>query len=307
VWATDHCYDIMGTCARIRSTSIALAAQVDAALGRFVVPDDDPSESDICYNLVAGKAPTRRGQRGFHFLYLETLRLRRTTLVSELVAALIADLTMRLRRLLPNPDVYALTIGIVMRGDAAVLLTGVTPDATRRLVAAFCVRGYSYASGATLYVDPADRSWFPCPLPLVCADADEAAALRALGIAFPRADGADGAYPLVAELPPADATGSTTETSPASLRRPTSAIRAVVVETPTSDGAGAVEPLGRARAVMRLLERSANFQGRAAERPALVRDLLAHAATFELRRPAEDVPPSAATELAVRAVDRALE
>jgi len=307
VWATDHCYDIVGVRMRIRSTDVALAAQVDAALGRFAAPDGGLSESDICYNLVAGKAPTRRGQRGFHFLYLETLRLRRTTLVSELAAALIADLAARLPHLLPDPDVYALTLGIVMRGDAAVLLAGASPDATRRLVAAFRARGYSYASGATLYVDPADRSWFPCPLPLVCADADEAAALRVLGIAFPRADGPGDAHPLVAELPPADATGSTAHTTSAPLRRPATAIRVLVVETSAPDGADAVEPLGRARAVMRLLERSANFQGRAAERPALVRDLLAHAAMFEVRRPEGAGMAHIGDELAVRAVDRALE
>ena len=307
MWATDQYYDIVGVRVRIHCTSTALAAHVAAALGRFAVLGDGPSQSDVCYNLVAGKEPTRRGQRGFHFLYLETSRLRRTTLVSELIAGLVDDLAARLPGLLPDPDVYALIIGIVMRGDAAVLLAGATPVATRRLVAAFCARGYDYASSTTLYLDSADRSWFPCSLPLVCADADEAAGLRTLGIAFPGADGPGDAYPLVAELPPADATRSTAHTTSASLRRPAMAIRALVVETPTSDGAGAVEPLGRTRAVMRLLERSANFQGRAAERPALVRDVLAHAAMFEVRRPERAGTAHVGDELAVRAVDRTLE
>ncbi len=264
-------------------------------------------DSDICYNLVAAKAPTRRGQRGFHFLYLETARLRRTTLVSELVAALIDDLATWLPHLLPAPDVYAVRTGIVTRGDAAVLFAGATLAATRRLVATFCARGYDYASGSTLYLDPADRSWFPCPLPLVCADADEAAVLRALGVAFPRLDEMEGAYPLVAALPPAGANGSMMESAPRPLRRPTAAIRAFIVETPAADGNAAVEPLGRARAVMQLLERSATFQGRAAERPALARDLLARAATFEVRRPAEGGATFVGDKLAVAMIDRVLE
>jgi len=305
VWVTDHCYDIVGVCVRIRCTGAALAAHVDAALGRFAAPNDDPSRSDVCYNLVAGREPTRRGQCGFHFVYLETLRLQRTTLVSELVAALIDDLATRLPRLLPNPDVYALNTGVVTRGDAAVLLAGATPAATRRLVAAFRARGYDYASSTTLYLDPTDRSWFPCPLPLVCANADEAAALQALGIAFSRVDGVEGAYPLVAELPPTSATSATERSTLGPLRRPET-IRALVVETLASDGAGVVEPLGRARAVMRLLEQSANFQHRPAERPALTRDLLAHAATFEVRRLAEGDTSYAGDELAVAVVDRAL-
>jgi hypothetical protein len=82
-------------------------------------------------------------------------------------------------------------------------------------------------------------------------------------------------------------------------------VRGLVVAAVASEGEEpAVIPLGRARAVLRLVAHSANAAVRQEERPAILRDLLAAASSFEIRyAPSADglaLPPGEALWIAMQ-------
>jgi hypothetical protein len=302
VWATDRLYLItllpgVEIRLQVRCTDAAFAQRFDALLGRFAVPDGDPASSHLRYSVVAGAAPRRRGQRNYHFLYREWTQITRTLSVGELINALYDDLVAMLPHLVP--DLYVVEAGAVARGDEAVLLLGDGPAATRRLMASFCARGYTYVSGTAIALDPVARSWSALPLPLACPDAAAAAELSASGVPLPSialAPDAGEAFPLYLDPVPADhargepaglAVSMPGERRPA-REWPEDAVRALVVETAEAGTAPRVAPLSRARAALRLLQHSTGFAHRAAERPALLAGLLAHAACFELSSPPDD-------------------
>lgn len=309
MWATNRLYDCAGVRVQVRCTDAAFGERVDELLGRFTVTGEDPDSSDLRYSLIAGPPPGRRGQRVFHFVYREITRIGRSTALTDLLNTLANDLPAALPSLLP--DLYAVRAGIVVRGHAAVLLLGADPVGTARLAAVFVANGFACLTAALVWIDPSSGAWTPWPLPLVCPDTATAGALRARGIAIPALSAGKGAssrddtrFPLFLPLP-GQASGDTATTVPDA--RSGIAIRAVVAEVSGGEEAApGVGALSRARAALRMVARSANFVERAAERPALARDLLLTAACFELRRPEDPDEALDADRSAVSAVEDAL-
>lgn len=303
MWATNRLYLLAGVRVQIRCTTADLGARVDALLGYHALLDEDPAASDLCYNLVAGKEPLRRGQRGYHLLYKEIARIARTTVTRDLLNALLENIVATLPHL--EPDVYALRVGAVTHGDDVALLVGADDAATRRLVAALCARGYGYASGALAFVELARGAVSALALPLIAANAEEARSFAASGLSLPAA--LDDAYPLAFDLAAcsrsvdrqraesgglevhAPEDGGNTASPGRRVEWPVERVRAVVVEKAMDtagsvDAARSVTPFSRARALLRLLARSANFNGRASERPVLLQRLLAQATPIQSYR-----------------------
>src|SRR5260370_18361044 len=98
---------------------------IDSLFGRFLLPDADPATSDVCFGLVGGKEPARRGQRNYHFLYREIMRVGRTAEIAELLTALVGEVVAIIPRLLQF-SAYALEAGAVVGQGGATLLVG--PD-----------------------------------------------------------------------------------------------------------------------------------------------------------------------------------
>jgi hypothetical protein len=301
VWVTDRLYSISGVRIQIRSTTPRLAERAHTLVAPFLLPGDDPATSDLCYSLIGGKPPVRKGQRSYAFLYRETQRVMRTLDESALLAGLLEQIVTMVPRLFTGT--YAIDAGMVIRDGAGVVLAGAQPAETRRLVAAFCARGYTYASSTLLCAGGADRVWAPCPLPLVAGDAEEARAYGEAGLA-PSAEALtrdpEQTFPLAVCFPPGDVMEVTS---------PPPGVRAVVVVTQTpQEEEPAIAPLGKARAALRLLTHSAAYtvQGPQDERVTLLRDLLAGATVFELRVPASPNGLAGSAALALSAVEHAL-
>jgi hypothetical protein len=298
VWVTDRLYSISGVRIQIRSTTPRLAERAHALFAPFFLSGDDPAASDVCYSLIGRKEPVRKGQHSYVFLYKETGRLART--LSE--AALLAELFDQIVGVVPRlvPDAYAIAAGMVICDGAGVVLAGAEPAETRRMVAAFCAHGYAYASSTLLLAGTASRTWAPCPFPLVARDAEEAHTYARAGLALPAealAQDPELIFPLIVGSPTRDVD------MPSLLPR----VRALLVAgAAPPDEAPAIVPLGKARAVLRLLALSANYRERQEERLSLLRDLVAGSTSFEMRVPALDAGIEHSVALARPAMEQAL-